>query len=89
MRKGEWLLVADEEGVRSLARIEVVNWSTDALEYLLYARAFNYEAVRVDDYSITTMMLDIFSAKRKGAEVTKIPAKTARNLLKLLQRKLP
>lgn len=87
MRKGEWLLFADEEGVRSLARIEKVDWAADSVEYTVYAKAFNYESVLVDDSRITLMLHNIAAAKQKGADITRVPAKTARNLLKLLQRK--
>ena len=87
MRKGDWLLVADGEGIRSLACIEKVDWATDSVEYTLYAKAFNYESVLVDDSRITLMLHDIDAAKQKGVDITRVPAKTARNLLKLLQRK--
>lgn len=89
MRKGDWYLVSDSEGVLSLTHIKMVNSPGNELAFDMYARAYRYTSIHVDDYTLTGYLTDMIAAKSANKEVTRVPAKTARNLLKLLQRKLP
>ena len=87
MRKGDWYLVSDSEGVLSLTYIKMVNWPSNELAFDMYARAYGYIAILVDDYTLTGYLSDMSAATSAQKEVTRVPAKTARNILKLLQRK--
>jgi hypothetical protein len=89
VKKGDWYLVSDSEGVLSLTHIKMVNWPSNELAFDMYARAYGYTPIPVDDYTLAGYLTDMSDAKSAHKEVTRVPAKTARNLLQLLQRKLP
>jgi len=77
MKKGSWWMHADELGVYSLLRIDKVKH--DVVHYTIHSREAGYMPQNWGAHLPTLMSFN----------PTRVPAKTARNLLKLLQRKLP
>lgn len=86
MKKGEWYLVSDAQGVLCLTRIEKVDHVEGERDYTMHSRNHGWQPVRVDKYPIYEVLASIAEATRKGTETTSIKARDARNLLKLMQR---
>lgn len=89
MRKGEWYLVSDEAGVLSITHVLRVDHAEGVIDLDLYARAYQYVPFVIDKHPLYMFFADVMASDRNGKTMQRVPAKTARNLLKLLQRKLP
>lgn len=87
MRKGDWYMVSGASGVLALHRIAEINWDTQSLTFDAYYKNLDFEGQPSIGYPIHAYLSDLLFHPRN--KVTRIKARDARNLLKLLQRKLP
>lgn len=82
-------MVSGASGVISLSRIASVDWDNHTLAFDIYSKSSDFARSWIDVYPMHAYFSDIASADAKGRAITRIKARDARNLLKLLQRKLP
>lgn len=87
LKTGAWTMVSDAKGVLSVYKLLKIDWPNATVSLLMYSRYQNFEELGTDDYSIAQYLGNIADAKRAGREVTHISGKTAKDLLKFLQRK--
>ena len=86
MRKGDWYLVSDGNGVVSIGHVLRVLDADNSIDFELYPRP-DFKRTPINDYSLTDFMLEQLGAIYRGREITPMKARDARNLLKFLQRK--
>ena len=77
-------MVSGDSGVLALHRIAEINWDTQSLTFDAYYKNLDFEGQLSIGYPIHAYLSDLLFHPRN--EVTRIKARDARNLLKILQK---
>lgn len=88
MRKGDWYLVSDDKGVVSIGHVLKIDHEVGRIDFEVYPRD-DFKPVPIKDFPLNQYLTEVYGARYRGREFTQMKARDARNLLKILQRKLP